>query len=245
MSEGFVRLVARMDDGYDTGIVNGCDLAIVNSARQSYGRRVIQVDPKDISVIEMMFDKKHGTPFEGPVFRFHIRCSIKEARDWFRYRFSSYNEYSTRFSKLIEDWYIPVGDAIRTGSASKLSLVPIEDTNTQELITNEFIEAYEDSKRHYLRLRELGLAQEAASYVYTLGNMTEFTWTVNARTLMNFWAQRMDGAALLELRRKSFTTFGLVEPYMYETTKLWSKYNQPDMFSNFLEGDVWLPEHLR
>lgn len=240
MSEGFVKLVNKMEVP--------ADVTIVNCARQSYGRRIETLGPKDISVIDTMMRMKHGTPFEGPVFQFWIRCTIKEARDWFRYRAgSSFNEYSTRFSKRIEDEYIPPNSAIRTGSVSggKFTLSPVTDSMTRALIQEEFITAYDDAKRHYENLLKLGCAQELSSMVYPLGQMTEFTWTANARTLFNFFSQRMDTAALLELRRKAYLTYSLVEPEMPEACRLWTEHRQPDMFTDWSEGDPWLPEELQ
>lgn len=240
MSNGFVRLVSKLE--------TPAEVAVVNAARQSYGRRVDSISEKDINVLDFMMEHKHGTPFEAAVFQFHIRCTIKEARDWFRYRAgSSFNEYSTRFSPCIQDQYVPTGVAIRTGSASakNYSLQPIEDPETRKRIVQEFEEAYADADRHYRRLLELGLAQEAASYVYPLGQMTEFTWTVNLRTLCNFWAQRTHETALLELRRKAYSVMNEVYPHAPNILVLWSTHRRPDMYTDWVEGDVWLPEELR
>lgn len=240
MSEGFVHLVNRM-------MVPGA-VSIVNAARQSYGRRIEKLTPKDIKVMDFMMEHRHGTPFEADVYQFQVRCTIKEAREWFRYRAgSSFNEYSTRFSSRIDDSYIPEGVAIRTGKASgnSPSMEPITDPRYIEEIQYEFEGAYADAEMHYKNLLELGVAQELASFVYPLGQMTEFTWTVNVRTLCNFWAQRMDQAAQLELRRKAYTVYSLVEPFIPEVLDLWAKHRQPDMYTDWIEGDPWLPEDLR
>jgi thymidylate synthase (FAD) len=242
VSEGFVKLVNQM-------VVPG-SVSIVNAARQSYGRRIATstLSPKDIKVIEFMMEHRHGTPFEADAYQFQIRCTIKEARDWFRYRAgSSYNEYSTRFSPRIDDVYIPEGVAIRTGKASggSPSMEPITDFGAKQVIQREFSLMYGDAEQHYRNLLALGVAQELASMAYPLGQMTEFTWTANVRTLCNFWAQRMDQAAMLELRRKAYTVYSLVEPHIPEVLALWTKYRQPDMYTDWVEGDPWLPEDLR
>lgn len=239
MSEGWVKLVDHF--------TRPGDLSIVNCARQSYGRASQEFGPKDLSVLTMMMELKHGTPFEGYVFVFQIRCSIKEARDWFRYRFSSYSEYSTRFSKRIEDEYVPEGDAIRGQRMieGKRIIFPIESITAQSMIQDEFRKAYENAENSYKNILTLGGAQEMASYVYPLGQMTEFTWIVNARSLMNFLSQRMDDAALLELRRKAYTVHSLAEPLIPRTLDLWAKHRQPDMFTDFSDDDMMIPEELR
>jgi thymidylate synthase (FAD) len=242
VSEGFVKLVNQM-------VVPG-SVSIVNAARQSYGRRIATstLSPKDIKVIEFMMEHRHGTPFEADSYQFQIRCTIKEARDWFRYRAgSSYNEYSTRFSPRIDDVYIPEGLAIRTGKSSgnSPSMEPITDERKIRRITFLFEQMYDSAAAYYEQLLKEGVAQELASMAYPLGQMTEFTWTANVRTLCNFWAQRMDQAAMLELRRKAYTVYSLVEPHIPEVLALWTKYRQPDMYTDWVEGDPWLPEDLR
>lgn len=244
MSSGSVKLVNHM-------IIPG-DIAIVNSAKQSYGRYDInktELTSREIRILEFMMDKKHGTPFEAEVMSFQIRCTIKEARDWFRYRFSSYNEYSTRFAKRIDDVYIPGLGQIRTGSvANGKKAELIVDEGKIAVIQNVFREAYSDAIRHYERLLEsdLNVSQELASMLYPLGQMTEFTWTVNARSLMNFLSQRMDGAAMLELRRKAFDIYALAEPRMPTTLALWTKYRQPDMMTDWSDDDmINIPQELR
>lgn len=240
MSEGFVRLV-------DTTKVPG-DVAIVQAAKQSYGRSSryeSYITENEKKIIEFMMEHKHGTPFERTVLVFHVRCTIREAREWFRHRWGSFNEYSTRFSKLIEDWYMPAGPAIRSGkSANGGQPTPIEDPVIRSSILWEFSDAYTDSNRHYHKLLELGAAQELASYVYTLGNMTEFTWTVNVRALCNFLALRTDGPALLELRRKAFKVYELAEPVAPYTFEMWAKYRQPDMVTDWSEYDPLIPAEL-
>lgn len=242
MSEGFVTLV---DHFTQPG-----DLAVVNAAKQSYGRRSQSYAPsRDNNIIDFMMEHKHGTPFEAYVMSFHIRCTIKEARDWFRYRWSSYNEYSTRFSSRIQDQYIPEGSAIRGQQnigPNRREMFTITDPDLVNAIQSEFVDAHVDANRHYKNLLDFGLAQEAASYVYNLAQMTEFTWVVNLRSVCNFLSQRMDEAALLELRRKAYKVYALTEPLAPITFDRWTKYNQPDMMTGWSDDDmIWIPEEWR
>lgn len=238
MSNGYVQLTDRM----------GGDLSIVNAARVSYNRVSTKLDHRDIGVLSYMMRERHGTPFEATVSQWRIRCTIKEARDWFRYRFSSQNEHSTRYSPRIEDTYTPEPWAMRTqvGKPGHYRMEPISDPAQIFAIQSEFAEMYEDSVRHYEKLLELGLAQEAASFAYPLGQMTEFIWTVNGRSLCNFLSQRMDNRALLELRRKAFKVRDYAKDVMPVTLQLWKEYRRPDMFTDWNDDDlIWLPEELR
>lgn len=76
LDHGFVRLDAAMAD----------DLSVVNAARVSFARRRDEVDDADAGLIRFLMRDRHGTPFEHNSFRFHIRCPIFVAREWFRHR---------------------------------------------------------------------------------------------------------------------------------------------------------------
>ena len=76
LDHGFVRL----DDAMAS------DLSVVNAARVSFARRKEEVDDADAGLIRFLMRDRHGTPFEHNAFRFHIRCPIFVAREWFRHR---------------------------------------------------------------------------------------------------------------------------------------------------------------
>src|SRR5512146_2226864 len=62
------------------------DLSVVNGARVSFARRKTELDESDEGLIRFLMRDSHGTPFEHNAFRFHIRCPIFVAREWFRHR---------------------------------------------------------------------------------------------------------------------------------------------------------------
>ena len=76
LDHGFVRLDAAMAD----------DLSVVNAARVSFARRKEEMDGSDVGLVKFLMRERHGTPFEHNAFRFHIRCPIFVAREWFRHR---------------------------------------------------------------------------------------------------------------------------------------------------------------
>ena len=73
---GFVRLDEAMAD----------DLSVVNGARVSFAVRKEEMDARDTGLIKFLMRSHHGSPFEHNSFRFHIRCPIFVAREWFRHR---------------------------------------------------------------------------------------------------------------------------------------------------------------
>jgi thymidylate synthase (FAD) len=60
---------------------------------------------------------------------------------------------------------------------------------------------YETAYAAYTELVERGVARELARLVIPMGAYTEFYWTVNARSLMNFVSLRAAETAQREIRR--------------------------------------------
>jgi len=192
LDHGFVRLDEAM----------ASDLSVVNSARVSFGRRKEEMDESDEGLVRFLMRDRHGTPFEHNAFRFHIRAPIFVVREWMRHRIGSFNEFSMRYAKATDDFYVPEVDDVRTqvGKPGAYSFEPVEPELAEE--TREALEAvYEQAFATYERLVEAGVARELARSVMPVGAYTEFYWTVNARALMNFIALRANENAQREIRR--------------------------------------------
>ena len=145
---------------------------------------------------------RHGTPFEHNSFRFHIRCPIFVAREWFRHRIGSFNEFSMRYAKATDDFYVPEADDVRSqvGKPGAYSFEPV-DPELAERTREELQAVYDIAYATYTRLVEEGVARELARSVIPVGAYTEFYWTVNARALMNFVSLRAAETAQREIRR--------------------------------------------
>ena len=192
LDHGFVRL----DD------VMATDLSVVNAARVSFARRKDEMDESDHGLIRFLMRDRHGTPFEHNSFRFHIRAPIFVAREWMRHRVGSFNEFSMRYAKATDDFYVPEADDVRTqvGKPGSYSFEPVSPELAEQ--TREELQAvYDAAYAAYARLVDLGVARELARSVIPVGAYTEFFWTVNARALMNFVSLRAAETAQREIRR--------------------------------------------
>jgi thymidylate synthase (FAD) len=192
LDHGFVRLDASMAG----------DLAVVNGARVSFARHKTELDEADEGLIRFLMREKHSSPFEHAVFRFHVRCPIFVAREWMRHRWSSFNEFSMRYAKATDDFYVPAPEDVRTqvGKPGAYSFEPVEPELAEQ--TREELQAvYEQAFATYERLVEAGVAREIARCALPVGAYTEFYWTVNARALMNFVSLRNAEMAQREIRR--------------------------------------------
>ena len=192
LDHGFVRLDGAMAD----------DLSVVNGARVSFARRKDEMDASDEGLIRFLMRDRHGSPFEHNAFRFHVRCPIFVAREWFRHRIGSFNEFSMRYAKATDDFYVPEPDDVRSqvGKPGAYSFEPVSAELAEE--TRQELEAlYKEAYAAYARLVEKGVARELARVVMPVGAYTQFYWTVNARALMNFVSLRNAEFAQLEIRR--------------------------------------------
>jgi len=192
LDHGFVRLDDAMAD----------DLSVVNGARVSFARHKDAMDESDEGLIRFLMRDRHGTPFEHNSFRFHIRCPIFVAREWMRHRVGSFNEFSLRYARATDDFYVPEADDVRSqvGKPGAYSFEPVSDEVAEA--TREKLQAvYDAAYQAYEELVELGVARELARCALPVGAYTEFYWTINARSLMNFLSLRNSETAQREIRR--------------------------------------------
>jgi thymidylate synthase (FAD) len=192
LDHGFVRLDGAMAD----------DLSVVNGARVSFARRKEEMDESDEGLVRFLMRDRHGTPFEHNSFRFHIRTPIFVAREWFRHRVGSFNEFSMRYAKATDDFYVPEPEDVRT-QVGKPGAYSFEEVSAEvaETTRDELRAVYQTAYDTYQRLVDLGVARELARCVLPVGAYTEFYWTVNARSLMNFLSLRASEHAQREIRR--------------------------------------------
>jgi thymidylate synthase (FAD) len=178
------------------------DLSVVNAARVSFARRKEEMDESDEGLIRFLMRDRHGTPFEHNSFRFHIRTPLFVAREWFRHRIGSFNEFSMRYARATDEFYIPEPEDVRSqiGKPGAYSFEPVSD-ELAETAREELRVVYETAYAAYERLVEAGVARELARAAIPVGAYTEFYWTVNARALMNFVSLRAADTAQREIRR--------------------------------------------
>ena len=186
LDNGFVKLVDFM----------GGDLAVVQSARVSFGKGVTD-RLRDKKLIRFLWANHHETPFEHSVFKFHVKCPIFVARQWFRHRISSYNEISGRYTRMKEEFCLP--EYLRAQKARNYKYENLDEKDNQELLAK--IESfYQQASDLYKELLSRGVAKEHARIVLPLSLYTQFYWTINARSLINFLNLRLDEHAQFEIR---------------------------------------------
>ncbi|HUH22123.1 MAG TPA: FAD-dependent thymidylate synthase, partial [Gaiellaceae bacterium] len=124
------------------------------------------------------------------------------AREWFRHRVGSFNEFSMRYARASDEFYVPDAEDVRTqvGKPGAYSFEPVSD-ELAEQTREKLQEVYDAAYQTYEQLVEAGVAREVARAALPVGAYTEFYWTVNARSLMNFISLRNSETAQREIRR--------------------------------------------
>jgi thymidylate synthase (FAD) len=206
LDKGFVRLVDFM----------GGDQGVVDAARVSYGG-VSKGPEADKKLIAYLLKHAHMTPFEHSVFKFHVSAPIFVARQWFRHRFAAYNEISFRYTEVKDYFYMPEtwrgqDKKNKQGSTAAVEL-------DQKALHAMFKDQVDAALSTYKKMIEMGVAREMARMVLPVNLYTEFYWTVNARSLMNFVVLRADGHAQWEIQKYGEAmaqAFKALMPWTYE-----------------------------
>ncbi|MBM4429432.1 MAG: FAD-dependent thymidylate synthase [Chloroflexi bacterium] len=171
----------------------GGDAAVIRGARICYQSQAHTAED-DVRLIRrlMKSEPKHNTVFEHAVFRWGVKCPIFVARQWMRHRIGSFNEKSLRYCVASREYYVP----------------------TDEPTTGEYVQHMEASFDLYERLVAAGWRKERARAVLGLAVYTEFIWTVNAWSLMNWLAKRLHKSAQWEHRQYALGVLELYEQAM-------------------------------
>lgn len=187
LDHGFVRLLETM--GGDQGIVQA---ARVSHAGTSKG------EERDRRLLRYLIKHKHHSPLEHAILRFHIKCPIFVARQWFRHRIASYNEVSYRYTETTDEFYMPETWRAQD-TKNKQGSVEAQRLD-QERLSAAFSTSVKSAYKTYQELLEAGVAREMARMVLPVNIYTQFHWTINARSLMNFVSLRADVHAQAEIR---------------------------------------------
>lgn len=159
----------------------GGDAAVIRGARICYQSTAKSADANFRLIRRLLTSEpKHNTVFEHAVFRFGVKCPLFVARQWHRHRIGSYNEKSLRYCAAERSYYVPQCE-------------PAE----RELYVTQLEAAFDA----YEALVAAGWRKEQARGVLGMAVYTEFIWTVNAWSFMNWLHKRLDKGAQWEHRQ--------------------------------------------
>ena len=208
-------------DGKDIGVLDRGAVRLVSfmggDARVGESARICTMadgtEESDARLARHLIRMGHGTPFEHSVFTFYVKCPIFVARQWFRHRIGSYNEMSMRYCLADREYYVPK-ELMQEG---------------REAERERYVSSIEGAFDTYEAMEAAGLRREAARGVLPVAAYTQFYWTVNARSLMNFLDLRLDTAAQWEIRQYAKAILGIVESVMPSTAEAFKAMRRGEM----------------
>jgi thymidylate synthase (FAD) len=206
LDKGFLRLADFM----------GGDGSVVEAARVSMGQASKGAE-RDRALIAYLLEHGHHSPFEHSVFKFHVKCPIFVMRQWIRHRMASYNEISARYAEAQDEFYLPEEWRAQDRTNRQGSLP--ERGLDHEALTRALEAQVRSAYGVYRELLCAGAAREMARMVLPVNLYTQFYWTVNCRSLMNFVGLRADAHAQAETRRYAEAACGVFAekmPWSYE-----------------------------
>ena len=211
LNHGFVGLIDSM----------GNDSSIVQAARVSYGAGTKKVS-EDRGLIRYLLRNLHTTPLEMVEFKFHCKMPIFVARQWIRHRTASVNEYSGRYSVMVDEFYVPELENIlpqsTTNKQGRGGEMSDEQKQKIQLAIRESNDDCYDRYRQLLNddqmndLGEEGLAREMARGVLSVNNYTEWYWKIDLHNLFHFLGLRMDSHAQYEIRMFANAMYDAIKP---------------------------------
>lgn len=217
----------------------GDEATIINTARISTTNSRIsglaQCGEREKNLLYQLLSQNHGTPFETVHFRWRVIAPIFVLRQWMRHRICSYNEFSQRYREPITAYYIPDGKAVTVGGFAVMTPQALE---RYEKLMNElhcfYQEEYASTCQRVQQAEEAGKipviaggknpyrarARELLRNAMPVSTYSDLYWTINFRSLMNFFNLRRKSDAQYEIREYAnvaYEMFRLKLPLLAET----------------------------
>lgn len=177
----------------------------------------------DTSLIQMLSDNGHTSPFEHIGATFFLDVPIFVMREWMRHRTQSYNEVSGRWKVLDGRFYIPDYDrpTVQVGRTGDYSFVADEVTNSTARqgirAANRFAWV------EYENMLEHNVAKEVARMCLPVNIYTQVIVSANYLNWVRFLNLRAAPQAMHEIRVAANQVKGLLTEAFPVSTAAWFK----------------------
>lgn len=176
-------------------------------------------DENTSKFLNMLMDLGHESPIEHVSFTFAVEgVSRTLTHQLVRHRIASYSQQSQRYVKLEQFRYVVPPSIEEVAEAKEIYIKAMEE---DQRVYNELVEILMD--KHTKALVSEGMdekkavkaaekmAIEDARYVFPNACETKIVFTMNARTLFNFFNHRCCNRAQWEIRQLAFEMLKLVK----------------------------------
>lgn len=189
-----------LDHGYVTLLDwMGRDRDIVREARQSTGKGFLGWR-KDASFIRYLYRKAHMGPFEMCVLKLEFQMPLFIARQFFRHRTFSFNEFSGRYAVMPALHYLPANVLLQDPTNKQGSVGKLPRKETAALLgvmKSEQSGLY----RTYKAAINRGVSLEIARMNTPLSRYTRFVMCGNLRNWLHLLNLRTPASAQWEARQ--------------------------------------------
>ncbi len=200
---------------------SGSDLDVVNAARVSYGKVSTDVTDRDKKLIKYLIEHHHTSPFEHNQLSFRIKAPLFVVRQWMRHRMNSYNEISYRYVKAPLEFYTPNHWRYQDATNRQCSTGAFKNSE----LNDAYQQAINQSIKAYELLLEQGVSREQARGLLPLCTYTEFIFTCNLHSLMNFMKLRLHAGAQFEIKAYAHALLTMAEEHFPISLGEWKRIN--------------------
>lgn len=203
LDHGFVGLVETM----------GSDDTVEQSARLSYGKGTRKVGDTR-GLIRTLVRNWHTSPLEMAEVRFHLKIPIFVMRQLVRHRTASLNEYSGRYSEMVDEFYIPPLERMQVQSTTnKQGSGEALDGVMADALQKLMKKTCDDAFYSYSDLLKQNVSRELARIVLPVNNYTEIFWKCDIKNFFGMLKLRLDPHAQKEIVDLADIMYQLAKPY--------------------------------
>ena len=203
--------------------VSGSDIDVVNAARVSFGKDCTVLEERDKQLIRYLMQHMHTSPLEHNQLSFRVKCPLFTARQWMRHRMNSYNEISYRYVKAPLEFYIPQQWRGQHKNNRQASSGQFENA---ELLA-AYKQSLDQSRATYETLLEQGVCRELARGILPVCTYTEFIFTCNLHSLINFLRLRLHEGVQYEIKVYAQGLLELALPHFPVSLTAWQESHAP------------------
>lgn len=227
LDKGYVRLISFM----------GSDIDIVNAARVSFDKEILELSSKDEMLIQYLVKNKHDSCFRHCALTFEVYAPLMVARQWYKHAVASshvddqlgWNETSRRYVTENEQFYIPSIDEWRSAPENKKQ--GSGDAVDQQ-IGGKYTKRLSDMIKMSMQLYKDALAdgiapEQARIFLPAYSLYIRWRWTTSLNALMNFLSLRTNTGqtgAQKEIAEYANAIRKLSEPIYPVTMEAWREY---------------------
>ena len=220
LDKGFSALIDVMPRLLPEG--STCDAAVVQAARVSYGAGT-KTPSDDATLINYLMRNRHTSVFEMVEFKFHFKMPLFIIRQFFRHRTASINEYSGRYSILLDEFHHP--NTVRVQSTKNKQGSEGVATDVAAIEFEAYLKESEALYNRYIHLvQDHNVAREQARIGLPVSLYSEFYWKIDLHNLLHLLSLRLDHHAQEEIRVYAQAISKLITPLVPTVMAAFKKY---------------------